>query len=120
MQCVCAILPSVASPALQYFFILSHKRHDFRKKTLLNIKPVFLYSLQCLTETFLILRITEQGMIKMYIDRHVEYPLFLSDFYETNFLDRFSRNTQISNFMKIRSVGAELFLWTEKWTDGEI
>jgi len=24
------ILPSVATPALQYFFTLSHKQHDFR------------------------------------------------------------------------------------------
>ena len=39
----------------------------------------------------------------------VKYPLFLSDFNETNFLDRFSKNTHISNFMKIRRVGAELF-----------
>ena len=30
MQCACAILPSVACPALQYFSTLSHKRHDFR------------------------------------------------------------------------------------------
>jgi hypothetical protein len=38
------------------------------------------------------------------------YPVFLSDFNETtNFLERFSKNTQISNFMKIRLVGAELF-----------
>jgi len=26
-----------------------------------------------------------------------------------NFLDRFSKNTQISNFLKIRQMGAELF-----------
>jgi hypothetical protein len=37
------------------------------------------------------------------------YPLFLSDFNETDFFDRFSKNPQISNVMKIRQLGAELF-----------
>ena len=46
---------------------------------------------------------------KMYNGLHVQYPLFLSAFHETwIFLTDFS-NTQISNFMKIRPVGAELF-----------
>jgi len=45
----------------------------------------------------------------MYTVLHVKYPLFLSDFNETNFLDRFSENTQILNFMKIRPVGIVLF-----------
>ena len=45
----------------------------------------------------------------MYIGLHVKYPLFLSDFNETcNFIERFWKNNQISNFMKIRPVGAEL------------
>jgi len=44
----------------------------------------------------------------MYI-RHFHYPLFLFEFNETKFLDRFSKNTQMSNFMKIRPVRAELF-----------
>jgi len=58
MQCACAILSSVPCPALQYFPTLSHKRHDFRgEKKLLNTKCVFLFSLQLLSETFLILRI---------------------------------------------------------------
>jgi hypothetical protein len=37
---------------------------------------------------------------------HVKYPLFLS-----NFLDRFlkKKKTQMSKFMKIRKVGAEMF-----------
>ena len=32
MQYAYAILSSVACPSLQIGFILSHKRHDFRKK----------------------------------------------------------------------------------------
>jgi hypothetical protein len=45
----------------------------------------------------------------MYIGLHIRYPLFLSDFNETEFPHRFPKNTQISNFIKIRPVGAELF-----------
>ena len=42
---------------------------------------------------------------------HVKYQFFLSDLNEKNliFLSAFSKNTQISNFVQIRSVGAELF-----------
>ena len=61
---------------------------------------------------------------KMYAGLHVQYILFLADFGENlNFLARFSRNTYISNFMKIGTLGAELFhvdgrmeAWTERQT----
>ena len=33
----------------------------------------------------------------------------MSDFNETNFLERFSKNTKLSNFTKIRPVRAEFF-----------
>ena len=49
---------------------------------------------------------------KMYIGLHVKCPLFLSDFNETRFFStdfRKKKNPQISNFIKIRLVGAELF-----------
>jgi hypothetical protein len=49
------IVSSVACLTLPYFSESSHKRHDFRKK-LLNIKCVFRFSLQFLSETFLILK----------------------------------------------------------------
>jgi len=46
----------------------------------------------------------------MYIGLHVEYSSFLSDFNETRiFSIVFSKNTQTSNSMKIRPVGADLF-----------
>ena len=58
---------------------------------------------------------------KMYIDLHVKYPLLLSDFNETlNFLDRFSKNIQISSDLCLRNMGIErshnseiISLWEE-------
>jgi len=45
----------------------------------------------------------------MYIGLRVKHLLFLSDFNEQYFLDKFSKNTQISNLIKIRLVGTEVF-----------
>ena len=52
----------------------------------------------------------------MYIGPQVKFPLFLSDYNETYFHERFSKNTKTPNSMKIRSLGAELF-HAERWTD---
>ena len=38
MQCACALLSSVARPAVQYFSKLSHKRRVFRKKKIIEHK----------------------------------------------------------------------------------
>jgi hypothetical protein len=56
------ILSYVACLAVPYFSTFSHKRHNFGKK-LLNIKCVFWFSLQLLSETFLILRIIDWDII---------------------------------------------------------
>jgi hypothetical protein len=56
-QCICCIiLSSVACLLLPYLSTLCHKRHDCLKKTLWNIKCVFWFYLQLLSEIFLILR----------------------------------------------------------------
>jgi hypothetical protein len=60
MQCACAILSTVACLAIQYFFHIVINGTIFGK-TLLNIKG---FSLQILSETFLILRRTELDVIK--------------------------------------------------------
>ena len=82
---------------------------------LLNIKCVFRFSINLWSETFLILsRI--QRLPQMFTSPRAKQPLFFSDFSEIrNFLNRYSKNTQISNFMKICPVGAEL-LQTEGQT----
>jgi len=58
------------------FSTLSHKRHDFGYQ-LLNVKCVLLFSLQRLSETFLILRLTEQGMIKIVYWSSCKVPVVL-------------------------------------------
>jgi hypothetical protein len=61
-----------------------------------------------LSETFIILRRIQPGTV-MNVDRfHVKYSLFLSDFNKLQFFDRFSKNIQMLNFMKILPAGADL------------
>ena len=79
MQCACAILSSVACPALQYFSTLCHKRRDFRK-SLPNTNCVFWFYVQLLFETFLIVRRTERDMITNVYRSSCKVPLCWSDF----------------------------------------
>ena len=79
-------------------------------KSLLNIRCVFRISVQLLSETFFIKEGTEQDIITnvYWPSCQVPVPVFRVKSY-LNFLDRFSKFTQISDIMKIRPVGAELF-----------
>ena len=71
----CTILSLVVCLALRYF-------STFFEKKLLDIKCVFWFSVQLLSEIFLILRRNERDIIKMFIGLHVKYSLFLSYFNE--------------------------------------
>jgi hypothetical protein len=108
-RCIChIILSSEARLVLLQFSILSHKWHNFRKKKLWKIKYVFI-SPRHLSEIFLILRRTQPDtLIKVYWYT-CKVPVSLVRFqWNLNFLYRFSKNTQISNFTKIRPLGAKL------------
>jgi hypothetical protein len=72
---------------------LSHKRHDFRKKSLLSIKCVW-FALQILSETFLILKIIEWDKIKNVYWSSYELPVTrVRAWWNLITFDRFSRNT---------------------------
>jgi hypothetical protein len=64
---------------LPYFSTLSHKPRDFRKQ-LLNVKFVFGFSLQILSEIFLIRRRTERDIIINVNKSSLSCLSFLSDF----------------------------------------
>ena len=76
----------------------------------MNIKNVFRFSLQLLSGTFLILRKTQRDITTNIHISPCKVPTFIVRLQENlNFPNRISKNTQISNLVKICPVGAELF-----------
>jgi len=79
-----------------------------------------LFYLQLSSETFLILRRSGQDMMINVYWSTCKVRVILTRFkLNLNFFDRFSKNAQISNSIKIRPMGAELF-HADGWTDGRI
>jgi purine-cytosine permease-like protein len=85
------------------------------KRYLLNTKCAFRFSLQLFFETFLITRRSETYVYPHIHRSTYRVPIILTgSSYDLNFLDLFSKNIHISNFMKIRPVGAEFVKCGEK------
>ena len=95
-----------------YFSTLPHKQNDFReKKIFLNIRYMFWCSLQCLSETFIILRSAKRD-----INIYVHKPQCNFIHYSCQILKKlqfsrqiFEKILKISCFMKLHPVGAKLF-----------
>jgi hypothetical protein len=91
----------------------SHKQQDFPRgweRGVMNIKCLFWFSLQLLSETSVTLRRLQRGIITN-VNRSscIKYLLFLWHFNQTlDFLDAFSKNRRMPNFMEIRLVEAIL------------
>jgi hypothetical protein len=109
IQSVCAVLYCHLWPVRPYHIFAHYLTKGTIKKHLLNIKFVFGISVQLSSDTYLILRIIRPNIIINYVGFRVEYPLFVSHINETNSDDRFSKNTLVSNLMKILPVEPELF-----------
>ena len=71
-------------------------------KTLLSMQYMFLFPLQISAKIFFILRKIERDMIINVHRSSCKVPVILLRFViRLEFLDRFSKNTQVTNFMKI-------------------
>jgi hypothetical protein len=103
------ILSSVASLALPYFSTLTHKWHDFQKNITEHTMCVLIFS------TTFIWNISHSKKNWVRYDHKSILVVMWSTRYSCQismklvFSNRFLKNTQISNFMKIHPVGAKLF-----------
>ena len=90
------------------------------EKKILNTKCVFWISLQLLSEIFLVLRINEWDMIKMYTGLLVKYPSFLSDFNEIWIFSTDFWKIPKYQISQNPSSGSLIVPWgrTNRWTDG--
>jgi hypothetical protein len=102
--------------AFLYHSTLAHKRIFFK---VFEPKIWFSFSPQYLSEIFLILRRIQQDIIINVRGSSYNVPVILVRFWSNlNCLDIVSKNTQMSNLMKIRPVGSVL-LHADRWTVGQ-
>jgi hypothetical protein len=116
---------------LYHFFFSSHKRHDFRNKKVLNIKCLFWFSVQLLSETFLILRRIKRNIIINVPRSSCKVPVvFFSDFNDTWSSRHIFEVSPNIKFHKNKSSGSLIVSWgktyreskrerqADRWTDG--
>jgi hypothetical protein len=87
-----------------YFSTLSHRVHDLWKKIIEH--ETFWFSLQILSAAFIMLRIIERDITKMYIRIHIKYLWFLLDFDETWIFATYSRKIHNIKFYENPSIGS--------------
>ena len=103
-------LSFVACMSLQYFSSHYLTKGMIFRKYLQNTKCAFCFSLKFLSETFLILRRIQRDTIININRSSFKVPVILYRLYSNlNFPYKFSKNLLISNFIKIRPIGAEMF-----------
>jgi hypothetical protein len=84
------------------FHIISITARFSKKKKLLKAKRVFWFPLQLLSVKFLIIGRIERDTIRSVYWSSCKVPFILVRFqWNLNFVKRFSKNTQIVNFMKL-------------------
>ena len=116
MRVICIILSSVACLAVQYFFTLSHKWHDFLKS--IEYKFCFLiFYTKVPAKFWIVIRIQRDVIINVHRHSGIKHLLLLSYFNLTwNFLTDFRKCLYIK-FNENLSSGGRLVLWISWRTD---
>ena len=110
------MLSSVACPALPYFSTLSHKRHDFRKKSVIKPKMCVLIVFKLLLEHFSSL----EQFSNVQCTQVCKVPtILLSLKLNLNYLVRFNKNLQKPNFIKIVKCEPNFSMRTDRRTAGQ-
>ena len=119
MHHITHILPFLACLALPYFSTLSHKWHDFNKKVTEHKMCVLIFSTTFVWNIF-----NSMTNWVRYHNVHrssCKVPIILVRFsWNLNSIDSFSKNTVVSNFIKMCPVEAKLFHvngWMDRQTD---
>jgi hypothetical protein len=101
------ILSCVACLAIQCFSTLSHKRHDFRGKKVIEQNIVFWFLLQLLSKTFLILRRIQQDItINIHRTSRKVPVIVVRLLWNLNFLGRFFEKSPNINYHENPSSGS--------------
>jgi hypothetical protein len=117
MQCKCAILSSVACPALQHFSTYLIKGTICARK-LPNIKCAVRDSPQILSDKFFILRRIERNMIKNVYRSYVKCLSFLPDLMKLEFSRQMFEKHSKNKFHENLSCGSRVVLCGQ--TDGRM
>jgi hypothetical protein len=109
MRMGCIFMRGLSGSTVFFFFTLSHKRHDFRKKKILNKKCVSIFSTAFVRSIFYSKKKWANYDKKCTLSSCKVSVIPIIFKLDLNFLDGFSKNTPISHFMKIHPMGSELF-----------
>jgi hypothetical protein len=103
MQCACdALKCPLWSIRIYHFFTHFLTHGTIFEEEVIGHKVVFCFFLQILFETLLLLRRTERDIY------HKHTEVLMQSFMKLEFLERFPKNNQISNFIKFPPVVPEL------------
>jgi hypothetical protein len=104
-------------PGSTIFFHIITKRHDFRKKKLFNITVCFDFTCNSVRKNshckHKSARYNQKCTLVFTWSTCCYFPVLI----KLEFFDKFSKNNQISNFMKIHPVVVELFQGTDTRSD---